>query len=408
MAYAFDFDPQLPDLALPFDHNAVARLFEQRWPGPGTPPRITRVKAQDTKYQPTKRLVTTYELLAEREGATERTLGVVEVSPTGVALRLYDDDPRLPWLAAAVDEAAMRERFAALLPHTQVDSCVVTPVRYRASVRCVFRYDVQTPAGRQVFFGKLLAEGADQLMATVSALHDASEVDRSLPRIPAPRAYWPDIHMLLQPEVAGGAELNDLAFDAAQDEELRERWLRAAGARLAGLHAASVAGPPRSLADDLDELREYIAPMAQPNPELARRYAAAVERIAERAGAPSAASATHGAFRTDQYMIENGELVMIDLDGFCWAEPERDLGNFLAYLDWKAIRKPADAAFIERAGQFFMEGYHAAGAAPSERRLAIYRADSLLKVAGRRYRSLTVKEWHLVPRLLDAAEALDR
>ena len=197
------------------------------------------------------------------------------------------------------------------------------------------------------------------------------------------------------------------AFDAAQDEGVRERWLHAAGARLAGLHAAQVAGPPRTLADDLDELREYIAPMAQPNPDLAQRYAAAVERIAERAGAPSAAAATHGAFRTDQYMIENGELVMIDLDGFCWAEPERDLGNFLAYLDWKAIRKPADAAFIGRAGQLFMEGYRAAGAAPSEQRLAIYRADSLLKIAGRRYRSLTVKEWHLVPQLLESAQALD-
>ncbi|HEX5690470.1 MAG TPA: hypothetical protein VFX76_10740, partial [Roseiflexaceae bacterium] len=66
MAQAFDFDPTLPDLALPFDLDAVARLFEQRWPGPGAPPRITKVKAQDTKYQPAKRLVTTYELVGER------------------------------------------------------------------------------------------------------------------------------------------------------------------------------------------------------------------------------------------------------------------------------------------------------------------------------------------------------
>jgi hypothetical protein len=48
-----------------------------------------------------------------------------------------------------------------------------------------------------------------------------------------------------------------------------------------------------------------------------------------------------------------------------------------------------------------MEGY---AAAASARRLAIYEADSLLKIAGRRYRSLTVKEWHLVPRLVEAAE----
>ncbi|MFL5806532.1 MAG: hypothetical protein ACJ8CR_32995 [Roseiflexaceae bacterium] len=414
MASTFDFDPQLPELALAFDRDAVARLFERQWPGrDGGPPHITKVKPQDTKYQPGKRCVTTYELLAERAGAApQRTLGVVEITPDGVAHRLYDDDPRLPWLADAVDITAIRQRFVALLPDAAVEACAVTPVRYRAGVRCVFRYDVQTAAGQEVFFGKLLGEGGEQLLATVGALHAAGDVQlnaRSLrmPRIPRPLAYWPDIHLLIQPEVVGGAELNDLAFDPAQDAALRERWLREAGARLAGLHAAQVDGPPRTLADDVAELHEYIAPMAQPDPALARRYEAAVARLAARLGdSPSPRTATHGAFRTDQYMIEGDELVMIDLDGFCWAEPERDLGNFLAYLRWKAIRKPADADFITRAGQVFMEGYRAAGRAPDERRLAIYQADSLLKVAGRRYRSLTTKEWHLVPRLIEAAEEL--
>jgi hypothetical protein len=406
MENLYAFDTQLPDLALAFDREAVARLFEQRWPGTGSAPRITKVKPQDTKYQPGRRCVTTYELLAERQGqAPQRTLGVVEVIPEGLALRLYDDDPRLPWLAAAVDAAGMRDRFAALLPDTEVVACAPAPVRYRAGVRCVFRYDLATAAGPQVFFGKLLAEGGDQLLATVGALHAAALADERLPRIPRPLAYWADIHMLVQPEVAGGAELNDLAFDPAQDAGLRERWLRAAGARLAGLHAAQVAGPPRTLADDLDELGEYVGPMSQVDQALAQRYTAAVERITKQAGAhASAPVASHGAFRTDQFLIEDDKLVMIDLDGFCWAEPERDLGNFLAYLRWKAIRKPADAAFIERAGQVFMEGYTSSAPAPSARRLAIYEADSLLKVAGRRYRSLTVKEWQLVPRLVEAAE----
>jgi hypothetical protein len=416
MAHPFDFDPQLPDLALAFDRDAVGRLFEQQWPSrdDGGAPRITKVKSQDVKYQPGARCVATYELLAERDGSPpQRTLGVVEIRPSGVAHRLYDDDPRLPWLADAVDPVGMHQRFTALLPDG-VEGCTVAPVRYRAGVRCVFRYDVQTSAGREVFFGKLLGEGGDQLLTTVSALHAASGVQVNapgaaarMPRILRPLAYWPDIHMLIQPEVVGGAELNDLAFDPAQDAALRERWLREAGARLAGLHAAQVAGPPRTFADDLAELREYVAPMAQPDPALAQRYESAVARLTERLGdAPSPHSATHGAFRTDQFMIEGDELVMIDLDGFCWAEPERDLGNFLAYLSWKAIRKPADADFIARAGQVFMEGYGEAGRAPDQARLAIYQADSLLKVAGRRYRSLTTKEWHLVPRLIEAAEQL--
>ena len=123
------------------------------------------------------------------------------------------------------------------------------------------------------------------------------------------------------------------------------------------------------------------------------------------AGQEPAPVASHGAFRTDQYMIERGELVMIDLDGFCWANPARDLGNFMAYLRWKAIRKPNDAEFIAHVGQIFLDGYRAAGRDIDDRWLRLYTADSLLKIAGRRYRSLTAKEWHLVPRLVEEANA---
>ena len=99
-------------------------------------------------------------------------------------------------------------------------------------------------------------------------------------------------------------------------------------------------------------------------------------------------------------MIEDGELVMIDLDGFCWANPARDLGNFMAYLRWKAIRQPHNAAFIERGGQMFLDGYRASGVAIDDEWLRRYTADSLLKIMGRRFRSLTAKEWELVPNLL--------
>jgi hypothetical protein len=165
-----------------------------------------------------------------------------------------------------------------------------------------------------------------------------------------------------------------------------------------------VPAAPRTMGDDLDELREYVAPMSAVNPALAQQYAAGVERIAGAAsGRDEPLLAGHGAFRTDQYMIERGELVMIDLDGFCHSNPARDLGNFMAYLRWKAIRKPNDADFIGRVGQIFLDGYRESGRAIDDRWLALYTADSLLKIAGRRYRSLTAKEWHLVPRLVEEA-----
>jgi hypothetical protein len=408
MNQTFDFDPQLRALPLAFDLAAVARLFAEQWPRMESGPiEITKCRPQDTKYQPGRRCTTTYALMVSRPGApAESTIGVLEITPAGPAHRLYDDDPKLPWLALATDPQVMRERFGALLG-APTEGCTITPVRYRPSVRCVFRYDLRTATGEQTFFGKLIGQGAEDSMATIAALHNARAAFPDMPRVLPPLAYWPELHLLVQAEVAGGAELNDLAFDPAEDAATRERWLRDAGARLAGLHGCAVAGPTRTMADDLDELREYTAPIAAVEPALAERYAAAVDRLAESSaqGEP-ALVASHGAFRTDQFMIEEGELVMIDLDGFCWANPARDLGNFMAYLRWKAIRKPHDAAFIERVGQLFLHGYQASGRSIDQGWLARYTADSLLKVAGRRYRSLTAKEWHLVPLLIDAAEEI--
>lgn len=408
MNHTFDFDPQLPALPLAFNLAAVARLFAEQWPRvEAAPVELTTCKLQDTKYQPGRRCVTTYALtIARPDAPVETTIGVLEITPAGPAQRLYDDDPKLPWLALATDPLIMRERFGTLLG-TPVAECAIAPVRYRPGTRCVFRYDLRTATNTYTFFGKLIGQGAEDAMATIASLYAARATFPDMPQVLPPLAYWPELHMLVQAEVVGGAELNDLAFDPAEHAATRERWLRDAGARLAGLHDCDVVGPIRTIADDLAELREYIAPIAAVDPALAERYTAAVERLTA-ASAPSepAPVASHGAFRTDQFMIENGELVMIDLDGFCWANPARDLGNFMAYLRWKAIRKPHDATFIEHVGQLFLAGYRAAGQSIDQDWLARYTAASLLKVAGRRYRSLTAKEWHLVPLLLDAAEQL--
>ncbi|HXF82190.1 MAG TPA: phosphotransferase [bacterium] len=403
------FDLQLPHLPQALDAGGVAQLFAGRWPAGGGGAEVRSCRLQDVKYQPGQRCVATYALQVERAGVLEQTIGVVEVTPAGLAHRLYDDDPRLPHLREASDPTRMAPRFAAVLGGAA--DVAVTPVRYRPGVRCVFRYEVGAPGGRQVLFGKLLGEGASELAATLAALHRASEDSPALPRVLPALALWPEIGMIVQQEVAGRAELNDLAFDPQVDAPTRERWLRDAGARLAGLHGLKgVPAPARTFEDDMDELREYLAPMAAADPSLAARYRAALEALETRARgrAASAPVASHGAFRTDQFLIEGERLVLIDLDGFCHADPARDLGNFLAYLRWKAIRRPQQEEAIARAGELFLEGYAAAGGRSDPAWLNIYRAASLLKIAGRRYRSLTVKEWPLVPLLVDNAERVSQ
>lgn len=123
MSQTFSFDPQLPDLPLAFDLAALARRFAARWPAADGPVSISTIKLQDTKYQPHARCVSTYALTVERPGQPAfATIGVLEITPAGAADRLYSDDPRLPWLAAATDPAAMCGHFATLLPGATIES----------------------------------------------------------------------------------------------------------------------------------------------------------------------------------------------------------------------------------------------------------------------------------------------
>jgi aminoglycoside phosphotransferase (APT) family kinase protein len=117
------------------------------------------------------------------------------------------------------------------------------------------------------------------------------------------------------------------------------------------------------------------------------------------------AVASHGSFRTDQLLIEGDEPLMIDLDELCWANPARDVANFLAYLRWKSIREPHHSSFIAAAIPSFLAGYGSVRMLPDERWTARYEAASMLKIAGRRIRNLDVSEWALVPQLLDEARA---
>ena len=70
MEYRFDFDDQLPDLPIAFDLDAVGQLFQEKKVGVDLAPEegytVRVTKLQDTKYQPSKRCVTTYEMQLEK------------------------------------------------------------------------------------------------------------------------------------------------------------------------------------------------------------------------------------------------------------------------------------------------------------------------------------------------------
>jgi hypothetical protein len=392
-------DPALPLIAESFDLPAVGRLFERAWLRP-----ITRCTLLSARYDPGVRCVTTYELeVGDVRGSRVRTIGVVEVTPAGRSHRRYDEDPRLPGLVEAVDPAGVATRLASLCA-APVEGCTVAPVRYRPGERAVVRYELTTSAGHVVLYGKVLAEGARALGATLAGLHEAERADLGAPSVRPPLAVLDDLGLVVQAEVEGDS-LHARAFNSALPSAERVALLRRAGTAVAALHdGRGPSAPTRTSADDVCDLRAYVPAASLANPSLATRLAAAVERAALASdGRDPAFVPSHGSLRTDQVFVSARRVTLIDLDGYCWSQPARDIGNLLGYLRWKAIRQPAHRALVAEGRRAFRAAYRRAGDMPADDLIRVAEAISLLKIAGRRYRNLSVREWPSVPRLVDAA-----
>ena len=447
-----NIDPLLPDLPLLFDSNAIRQRFEQQWPREwprewtgesGTAASDVTVltcRRQEINYRPATSCLATYSMTVKQaDGVSWPTIGVVEVTPRGVNQRLFVADPALPGLAGAVDGQVMQERFNAFAGQggqsSLIETCTATPIRYKPGARCTYRYDLRTAAGTASYFGKVVARHSAQLWATIVTLDQTSQqptdaaIAQALPRIAPPVVYWPELQMVVQAAVAG-AELHNAAFDKQFPEALRVDWLWAAGRSSAALHGlaghgspaaalfAELALPQPTLLDDLADLAGYCPAIRQANLGLADWFETVVAAITalSRQAREATPVLSHGALRTDQFMLaagyrgngvgRNDRLALIDLDGVCWANPARDLGNFLAYLTWKAMRQPDHAAFIQQAQQAFLAGYAALGALPDQEWINLYQAASLLKILGRRYTGLTVQEWPLTEQLLKQAVQL--
>ena len=412
MEYRFDFDDQLPDLPSAFDFDEVADLFQRKVFGEDSG-KVNVKKLQDVKYRPSHRCVTTYDLIVGKpDRPPERTIGVLEFTPEGVMPRIYTADDRLPWLSQATDLAEMQRRFSKLPSLAnygdQIRLWEIFPVRYKPGLHCVIRYTVQTPSGNKMFYGKSFTGNAGRLMQTIEDLHQSSQENPDMPLISVPVTVWPDMEMILQTAVPNGIEFTHFAYDQRYDASVRESWMFKAGRALGIFHNSSTApSETKTVYDDLRDLHEYTVIMGKVRADLATKFEEVIQQIITKVDhfKEPKSVASHGAMRTDQFILQGDRLALIDLDSYCWANPARDLGNFLAYLCWKAIRQPEHGQFVERAGRAFLEGYLSVHEDIDEKWLSVYQAASLLKIAGRRFRSLTYLEWPLVIHLIQAAFA---
>jgi aminoglycoside phosphotransferase (APT) family kinase protein len=215
---------------------------------------------------------------------------------------------------------------------------------------------------------------------------------------------------LLVQEGLVGDPLHRVVFDTTLPTASRLSACRRTARAVAGLHALQVPTPRVvTRADDVADLWGYVPAVGAADRGLAARLAEAIERAGANAGthARSAQLApSHGSLRTDHVLLCKDGTALVDLDGWCAAEPARDIGSLFAYLRWRAIRQPEHGELMAQVRQVVVAEYRQAGGPLDDADVAFFEAVSLLRIAGRRYRSLTVGEWPVVPALVDAATDL--
>lgn len=326
---------------------------------------------------------------------------VVEVGTDGMTRSTLAEDRALPGVRTVLDPDEAARRFAMLLGGPP-GGCRSEVVSYRPGSRCVIRCTLREGAGSRTYFVKVLADGFDEYVEAHEAL--ATTLDGSLPPLVG---YWPDLRAV----VTGQAPGRTLSAVLGADDDLplaRTALAVSLGGLLARVHATRPG--PRTAArlarpeDELTELAGYLPVAWHADPTAGLSMTWALEAL--RRGAPPATPPVlgHGSFRTGQVLVDDTRLALLDLDSAGLAPPERDLGNALAYLDWQRLRRNPEAA--AELPEAFLEGYREHGGRFDADALAWWHAAALLKIAGRRYRSLDTTTWPAVPRLVSRAGTL--
>ena len=314
-------------------------------------------------------------------------------------------DPLIPGLTAALDGPTV----VGFLRDAGIDAehVVAEAIRYRTGERCTIRYEITTGIDVRVVFGKVFGRNAVEIAGAAASLAHESRRDGRLPIMLPVVALVEQCGLVLFEGCPNPEEFHRIAVDATVDPAVRSRRWRQLGTAIASLHRSAVVGlHPRRATDDLAELGSLAGVVGSIDTSLGVRFTKLLDRLSPLlSGTPRQLVPSHGALRTDQVLISNDRIALVDLDDACLADPGRDVGNLVAYLEWKVIRGAAAATIVASAINDFTTAYTAVKSL-DDARLDDWRAASMLKIAGRRYKARQYDELPLVPALLNAVETL--
>jgi len=322
-----------------------------------------------TKFKPARKL-TAYYRRSRGNGTDAEHLAVSWHAGTPVArggrvsVEASPADPAMPHLSRLTDPAYLAALLARLDPGQALATArlQVSTIRYRPGQRHVLRvtdpdlcrgYVVKTDRDRSGRQAVSAARGLHPMLATVCPETHVVE----------PLGYsameWAALWRL-----TGGTPLSEQLVGRSPDAAAYVSLVGHA-ARALHDHALSALGPesvallPEHGVDvETESTRRAGDHLRVLLPAVARQYDELVTAVSQSVASMPKATPTflHGDLKSDNLLVEDGRVRILDLDRVCLGDPALDLGKFLADLRWWS-------GDDQRAGQLteaFRAGYGAA------------------------------------------------
>jgi len=406
-------DPALPRLAAALDPAGMARRFAEGFAerARGPAPSVRACEVEEVYYRPGRHCGVLYrlrleapdgtvhdewlygrmlprELLRERHDKAHDAVVAAGASALvrsaldpvslwddpGMIVWTFPNDPKLPGLLAMADPAHARERFvrerAGLglngheRPTARGTALSFERVKYMPTKRCVLRYRAApapsngAPPAPFEFYAKAYPEGGS---ATPFRLQRAALARLAAGRAPVEIAE-PLVHMRAE-SVIWFADWGGRGLVAEAAEQGWERMAERAAAALAAFHQLALPGVPErwSPSEELEEAREDAAKYAVRAGRHARPVLDLLARLERELPRPGRRPAVvlHGAFRAEHVLVRGADTALLDLDGMALGDPLVDVAEFVASLEFLALRSAAGPLDTELVSRRFVERYAA-------------------------------------------------
>jgi hypothetical protein len=332
----------------------------------------------------------------------------------GMRVYRFPNDPALPSLTKALDPQTVSAALTEVLPEfhpsaARILRCDLKVMRFRPGRRCTVRVNVwlrDKETGtiyKRVLYGKIYhdLEKAGFVYEQMLSLSNSMPAKDGRISFATPSAFLPDLAMVLQEPIEGGALEDLISCDTEACDPRGFAGTIMAASALAAFHTSSglVAGKARSISKELVRFKKRGAEIGQVDPKLSENMIKLADTLSAWLDTLDHWGATtclvQGDCKPAQFFINQQQVFLLDFDHAGMADPAVDVGTFLATLQQMQVKETLKnrgqpvpcASWMPGLKRQFLEAYCRASRDPSGlwHRAEWYQAVGLLRKAIRAF-----------------------